>query len=177
MVGGDPGKGGCMRPCSSGFGISLLLGALLAFSGCALVGPPSMLTQARPPLHADQVSFWIKPAWPSHFVLLAKLDTHLLGWNNSPELNCRILEKLQQQAARIGANAVLLADPPPTGGGSPGMRAGGMAANSSYSWGPSTPMIHKMVTYKGYAAYVTSHPGKGKAQSGAGLPSNCNRLP
>ena len=157
-----------------------VMGALLALSGCSLVGPPTALAPPRTPLPPHEVSFWVKPAWPHRFVLLAKLDTSLLGWDNSPGLNCRILEKLRQQAARMGANAVLLADPPPSGGGSPGMGNGnmntGMAGNNPDFGDQTAPsQIQRMVTYKGYAAYVPTHP-QGKSPTGVALPPNCRHL-
>lgn len=154
-----------------------LVTVLLA--SCA-VGPPDMLTHAKAPIPRDQVSFWLKPAWPAHYVKMARLDASFLGWGNSPRLNCHILKRFQKQAAKIGANAVLLEDPVFEGiygggesgdtaanGGFAGFATGGYSSPGNYtSTGSFGVGMTGLPVYRAYAVFVS---GKSSPQRKAFL--------
>ncbi len=157
-----------MRIHRSDFLILLFLPAGIALSLMltSCMQPPIMLAQARPPISPHDVWFYVKPNWPRHYELLARLDTTALGGYSSLGTECIVLEKLQSQAARIGANAILLKDPPASGADNDGDGDNDpdMDASPMGAWGvPESPMGQPFVpmaapTYQGYAAYSPKLP-------------------
>ncbi len=143
-----------------------------------------MLAPARSPVLRRAVWFYIKPNWPRHYKLLARLDTSELGGFSSLATDCFVLKKLQKQAARIGANAILLKDPPPPGNDGdgdgdmePDMDGPPMNAyngpNSYYGDG-GMYVSQAAPTFHGYAAYAPNHP---KAHAVLITAISCGKLP
>ena len=139
---------------------------LAALAGC--VAAPRMLKPARPPIPVTSVRFFMSPHWPAHYELMARLDTSGLGGYSAPGTDCLILEILKKQAARIGANAILLKDPPPAGPYGPGVSEvggipvspGGFQAEmwQQYESQASNPYVYPTGLpgpyYLGYAAHL-----------------------
>jgi hypothetical protein len=84
----------------------LLLGVVAALVGC--VSSHVMIGQARPPITPDQVKIYWHP--PAHYDEIALLDT---SSRNSFSFTAQgktdaVIDRLKEEAAKLGANGVLL---------------------------------------------------------------------
>lgn len=138
----------------------ILLLSVLLLSGC--IASPTFLRPAGKAIPLSQVRFYVKPQWPRQKVVIARLYTGgYLGGMSSIYLDCRILLALRKEAARIGANSVLLEDPPAAGymGGMPdgdgdGDGDGGGVANGYGTIGPGAPGFGHYLSYPVYRAFA-----------------------
>ncbi len=151
-----------MRKAQSG----ILLLSVLVLSGC--IASPTFLRPAGKAIPLSRVRFYVKPHWPHQKVVIARLYTGgYLGGLSSLYVDCRILLALRKEAARIGANAVLLEDPPSAGytGGMPdgdGDGEDGGVANGYGTIGPGAPGYGPYRFYPVYRAFAaqTATPGR-----------------
>ncbi len=82
---------------------------LLLFSGCTLGPKPPQVTGAvRAPFDLNEVSLYLPQCEPAHYATVAKLDASKLGKFSSYQFNLNWIKKLRQQAAKLGANGLLL---------------------------------------------------------------------
>lgn len=84
-------------------GILLVLAGLV---GCA--SAPRIVGPVRPAIRASQVMIFTPPLVPKHYVVVAQLDGEGFGGYSFPSYDRRILRKLRREAARLGANGLLL---------------------------------------------------------------------
>lgn len=143
------------RQAGAGAGIRVL-GALLlclALWGCA-PSPPVILSPPRKPIPAHTVWFYVKPYWPTPHRIIARLDTQALGGFSGGGTDCATLIQLRREAARLGANEVLL-------------KVSAVFAAASLRTVPSGP------AYQGFAAYS---PHRTKAHALILNEKNCARL-
>ncbi len=144
----------------------ILLLSVLLLSGC--IASPTFLRPAGKAIPLSQVRFYVKPQWPRQKVVIARLYTGgYLGGMSSIYLDCRILLALRKEAARIGADAVLLEDPPTVefgsempdgdgdgGDGYGGDGDGGGVANGYGTIGPGAPGFGHYLSYPVYRAFA-----------------------
>ena len=83
--------------------------ALVGRAGCATA--PRLVGPVRPAIRASQVMVFILPLVPRHYVVVARLDPVGLavhGCVRAPWTNHFLLERDIREAARLGANGLLL---------------------------------------------------------------------
>ena len=105
-----------------GVGAVLLLG----LAGC--IAAPRIVDPVRPAIPPSKVRVFVSPSVPRHYTVIAKLDASGYGFCDSAGLDRIVLATLRKQAARLGADGVLIspvrhfhAFPTPMGlGGTPG---------------------------------------------------------
>lgn len=82
------------------YGMALLL--------AACVSPPHLVGKARPPIPVSSVVVYPSVLTPPRYEVIAKLDATGLGGFSSPNTNQAVIARLKAEAARLGANGVLL---------------------------------------------------------------------
>ncbi len=87
-----------------GLGVGAVL--LLGLVGC--IASPRIVGPVHPPIPPLTVRVFISPIIPRHYMVVAKLDASGYGGCSSPGLDRIVLATLRKQAARLGANGVLL---------------------------------------------------------------------
>ena len=85
-----------------GVGAVLLLG----LAGC--IAAPRIVGPVRHPIPPSKVRVFISPIVPRHYTVIANLDASGYGLCDSPGLDRMVLATLRKQAARLGANGVLI---------------------------------------------------------------------
>ncbi len=81
-------------------------GILLVLAGCA--STPRIVGPVRPAIRANQVMIFTPPLVPKHYVVVAKLDGSGFGGYSDLSYDSSLLRKLRREAARLGANGLLL---------------------------------------------------------------------
>ncbi len=79
---------------------------LLCLAAC--VSPPRIIGPTHPPISPAAVVVYRPPLLPKHYTVVAKLDATGYGGWSSPQLDQMVIQKLRREAARIGANGILL---------------------------------------------------------------------
>ena len=133
--------------------------ALLALAGCAS-SSHTMVGQARPPISTTEVRVYTSP--PRHYEEVALLDATSGGsLARADEASAhQAVERLKEEAAKLGANGVLLSGIVDQPGGSIGFGVGGSGYSSGRRHvtgvagdvGVGTPIMHKAA--RGIAIYV-----------------------
>ena len=85
-----------------GVGTALVLGLSACIASPRIVGP------THPSISPAMVRVFESPLIPRHYTVVAKLDAAWYGGCNSPGLDRIVLARLRRQAARLGANGILL---------------------------------------------------------------------
>ena len=80
----------------------VVLGLAACVAGPRVVGP------LHSPISPARVKLFTFPFVPRHYTVVARLDAAWYGGCNSPGLNRRVLAKFRRQAARLGANGILI---------------------------------------------------------------------
>ena len=124
-------------------------------SGC--VTSHVMVGQARPPISPDQVQIYLHPP-ANKYVEIALLDTSSKGsFSFSAQGKTdAVMERLKGEAAKLGANGILLQGVGDQAGGSVGTGFGSATATGhsafGYGFGSSATVFHKKGD--GLAIYV-----------------------
>ena len=116
--------------------------ALAALSGCAT--SYVMVGQARPPTSPDQVQIYLHPP-ANKYVEIALLDTSSKGSfaiTAQGKTNV-VIERLKAEAAKLGANGILLEGVGDQAGGSVGTGYATASGNSAFGFGSSATVFHK----------------------------------
>ena len=131
------------------------LGAVAFLVGCA--GSSSqMLAPARPPLRPDQVQVYRTP--PPHYQQIARLDATSgpRFFHGSQQTDAEAIESLKIEAAKVGANGVLLTlvGDEPSGSLGIGVGGGGYSQKCVVNGGAagSAPVVQ--TSAHGIAIYV-----------------------
>ena len=129
--------------------------ALATLSGC--VTSHVMVGQARPPISPDQVQIYLHPP-ANKYVEIALLDTSSQGafaFSAQGKTNA-VMERLKAEAAKLGANGILLEGVGDQAGGSVGTGFGSATATGhsafGYGFGSSATIFQKKGD--GLAIYV-----------------------
>ena len=129
--------------------------ALAALSGCAT--SYVMVGQARPPISPDQVQIYLHPP-ANKYVEIALLDTSSKGSfaiTAQGKTNV-VIERLKAEAAKLGANGILLEGVGDQAGGSVGTGYATASGNSAFGFGSSATVLHK----KGGGLAIYVEPGR-----------------
>lgn len=133
---------------------SLLFLALLSIGGCA--SSHVMLGQPRPAISPDQVKLYVRP--PAKYQEIAILESsskNSFAITQQGKTN-KAIERLKEEAAKLGANGVLLQGTGDQYGGTvnTGSATATTAGNSAYVTGSGVgiPVMHKAAS--GVAIYV-----------------------
>ena len=133
----------------------LALVAVLAISGCAT--SHVMVGQARPPITPDQVRIYLRPP-ASKYEEIALLDTSSKGAFafSAQGKTDAVMERLKGEAAKLGANGILLEGVGDQAGGSVGTGFANATASghsaTAFGIGNSATVYHKKGN--GLAIYV-----------------------
>jgi len=134
--------------------------AFAALSGCAT--SHVMVGQARPPISPDQVQIYLHPP-ANKYVEIALLDTSSRGAfaiTAQGKTNV-VIERLKAEAAKLGANGILLENVGDQAGGSVGTGFGSATASGhsafGVGFGSSSTVYHKKGD--GLAIYVEPDQG------------------
>jgi hypothetical protein len=124
----------------------LLVGTLLLdLAGCSFA--PRVVGPVHPPIPVSQVTVFERPDLPLHDVVVARLDATGYGGYSSVGVDAVVLQRLCRQAARLGANGIILSPEPPSSGGD--YRYGGyinLIEKESHSCGtPSTRFCYRVI--------------------------------
>lgn len=128
---------------------------LVALSGC--VTSHVMVGQARPPISPDQVQIYLHPP-ANKYVQIALLDTSSKGAFafTAQGKTDAVIARLKEEAAKLGANGILLEGVGDQAGGSVGTGFGtaSVSGHSAYGvgFGSSAMVFHKKGD--GLAIYV-----------------------
>jgi hypothetical protein len=134
------------------------LGAACWLAGCAS-SSSHLLAPARPPIRPDQVKVY--RVAPKNYQQIATLDATSGGrfFHGNERSDAEVIERLKEEAAKVGANGVLLSlvGDEPSGSIGLGLGGGGYASRSSGFNGEasgSAPLVQTAA--HGLAIYVPS---------------------
>ena len=136
------------------FGVLLAAAALIALDGCA--SSHVMVGQARPAISPDQVKMYVRPP-PTYeeIAILESSSKDSFAMTEQGKMN-KAIDRLKEEAAKLGANGVLLQETGDQYGGTvnTGSATATTAGNSTHAAGSgvSTPVMHKAAS--GIAIYV-----------------------
>jgi len=125
--------------------------AIAALAGCAT--SYVMVGQARPPISPDQVQIYLHPP-ANKYVEIALLDTSSKGSfaiTAQGKTNV-VMDRLKAEAAKLGANGILLEGVGDQAGGSVGTGYATGTNHSAFGFGSSATVFHKKGD--GLAIYV-----------------------
>jgi hypothetical protein len=125
--------------------------ALAALSGCAT--SYVMVGQARPPISPDQVQIYFHPP-ANRYSEIALLDTSSKGSfaiTAQGKTNV-VMDRLKAEAAKLGANGILLEGVGDQAAGSVGTGYATASGHSAFGFGSSAMVFHKKGD--GLAIYV-----------------------
>jgi hypothetical protein len=132
---------------------------LATLSGCAT--SHVMVGQARPPISPDQVQIYLHlPA--AKYVEIALLDTSSKGSfaiTAQGKTNV-VMDRLKAEAAKLGANAILLEGVGDQAAGSVGTGYATASGHSAFGFGSSAAVFHK----KGDGLAIYVEPGQAEAR-------------
>jgi hypothetical protein len=125
--------------------------AFAALSGC--VTSHVMVGVARPPISPDQVQIYLHPP-ANQYVEIALLDTSSKGSFafSAQGKTDAVIERLKSEAAKLGANGILLQGVGDQAGGSVGTGYATASGHSAFGFGSSAAIYHKKGD--GLAIYV-----------------------
>jgi hypothetical protein len=116
--------------------------ALAALSGCAT--SHVMVGQARPPISPDQVQIYLHPP-ANKYSEIALLDTSSKGSfaiTAQGKTNV-VMDRLKAEAAKLGANGILLEGVGDQAGGSVGTGYATGSGHSAFGFGSAATVYHK----------------------------------
>ena len=116
--------------------------AVTALSGCAT--SHVMVGQARPPISPDQVQVYLRPP-ANKYVEIALLDTSSKGSfaiTAQGKTNV-VIDRLKAEAAKLGANGILLEGVGDQAGGSVGTGYATASGHSAFGFGSAATVYHK----------------------------------
>jgi hypothetical protein len=136
---------------SNVFKMSALAGSLAVLSGC--VTSHVMVGAARPPISRDQVQIYLHPP-ANKYVEIALLDTSSKGAFafSAQGKTDAVIERLKGEAAKLGANGILLESVGDQAGGSVGSGFASASGHTAVGFGSSATVFHKKGD--GLAIYV-----------------------
>lgn len=102
-----------------GFLVSVIL------VGCSMA--PRIVGPVHQPIRSSAVMIFEPPLIPQHYTVVAKLNAMDYGGLSTPRMDQILLRRMRKQAARLGANGILLI---PIGGG--GAICGSMGVCSAF---------------------------------------------
>jgi hypothetical protein len=129
--------------------------ALAALSGCAT--SYVMVGQARPAISPDQVQIYLHPP-ANKYSEIALLDTSSKGSfaiTAQGKTNV-VMDRLKAEAAKLGANGILLEGVGDQAGGSVGTGYATASGHSAFGFGSSATVFHK----KGDGLAIYVEPGE-----------------
>ncbi len=134
--------------------------ALLLLAGCAS-NSSRLIGSVRPPINPEQVRVYKSP--PPHYEEIATLDASsaVRFFHGSSQTNEEAIQRLKEEAARVGANGVLLTlvGDEPSGSIGIGVGGGGYASSrSAVSGGASGAAPLVKTGAHGLAIYVPGQP-------------------
>lgn len=141
---------------------SLVLSAMLLLAGCASPSSSVLIGEARPEIPAEQVKVYLEK--PENYKEIALIEaTSDSSWSFGEQAKMEaVLKRLKQEAAKVGANGILLQKTGDKEGNSVyvGTGAGGYSGNLGFgvSIGKAFGLTDK--TGEGIAIYVESAEGK-----------------
>lgn len=141
---------------------SLVLSAMLLLAGCASPSSSVLIGEARPEIPAEQVKVYLEK--PENYKEIALIEaTSDSSWSFGEQAKMEaVLKRLKQEAAKVGANGILLQKTGDKEGNSVyvGTGAGGYSGNVGFgvSIGKAFGLTDK--TGEGIAIYVESAEGK-----------------
>ena len=127
-----------------------ILGIVALSVGCA--SSHVLVGKARPPISPDQVKLYLRP--PAKFEEIALLEASSkssLSITQQGKMN-KAIQRLKQEAARLGANGVLLQGSGNEYSGSVNTGTATATGNTAYGTGVSVPIMHKAAS--GVAIFV-----------------------
>lgn len=84
-----------------------LLAVVVGLAACA--SAPRIVGPIHPAIPSDSVVIYNGPSHiPQHYTVVAKLDAAGYGGWSSPSMDALVLRRLRREAARLGANGLLL---------------------------------------------------------------------
>ena len=129
----------------------LLLGIVMASVGCA--SSHILVGKARPPISPEQVKIYLRP--PAKYEEIAILEaSSKSSWavTQQGKMN-KAIERLKEEAARLGANGILLQGSGTEYGASVNTGSATTTSNTSYGTGVSVLVMHMAVS--GLAIFVS----------------------
>jgi hypothetical protein len=130
-----------------------LLASLLLAALCGCATSHVMVGQARPPISPEQVQVYLHPP-AGNYLEIALLDTSSKGSfaiTAQGKTNV-VIERLKEEAAKLGANGILLEGVGDQAGGSVGTAYANASGHTAYGFGSSATVFHKKGD--GLAIYV-----------------------
>ena len=132
---------------------------LAALAGCAS-SQAVVVGRARPPISADRVQIYLQPP-ESSYEQIANLTASSRGSFavTTPGKIDKVIERLKKQAARLGANGVLLHGVGPRSAGSigAGVSTESESGHSPYGLGFGASVFLSQESGDGVAIYVEPH--------------------
>jgi hypothetical protein len=127
------------------------IGAIVAISGCAT--SHVMVGQARPAISPDQVQIYLRPP-AGRYDEIALLDTSSKGSFSitAQGKTDAVIERLKAEAAKLGANGILLQGVGDQAAGSVGSGFASSSGHSAFGFGSSAAVFVKKGD--GLAIYV-----------------------
>jgi hypothetical protein len=127
------------------------MGFVMAFAGCA--SSHVLVGKARPSISPEQVKVYLHP--PIRYEEIALLEaSSKSSWavTQQGKMN-KAVERLKEEAARLGANGILLQGSGTEYGASVNTGAATATGNTAYGTGVSIPVMHKAAS--GVAIFVS----------------------
>jgi hypothetical protein len=143
---------GLLRGCTSALAIVALV-ANLMLAACA-TSSHVMVGTARTPISPDEVKLYLQP--PPRYEEIATIDASSRGtpvFTDQRKMD-RAIGRLKQEAAKLGANGVLLEGTRNEQTGGIGLGTGSASGNSAFGIGGSFGITIKTAT--GIAIYVAA---------------------
>ena len=131
-----------------------LIGIVLLLGGCA--SSHVMIGEVRPPISPDQVKLYLHP--PEKYEEIAIIDAssrHSIVFTDQQKIN-RVIARLKEEAAKVGANGILIqgTGDEPAGEVSTGAGTATVSGHSAYGTGIGVSAGRIMKTGQGIAIYV-----------------------
>jgi len=129
--------------------VFLMLAVSVSLIGCVSSSSSVVVGQVRPAIAPAQVKLYVNP--PKKFEQVALLESSSkASWAASDQGKMNVvIERLKEEAAKVGANGILLRGTGDQSGGT--VMTGTFAGNAAF--GTGIPIMHKAGT--GVAIYVT----------------------
>jgi ribulose kinase len=129
----------------------MALAAVVMLAGCA-ASSHVLVGTARTPISPDQVKIYLQP--PPRYEEIATIDASSSGtpvFTDQRKMD-RAIGRLKQEAAKLGANGILLEGTSDQQTGGIGLGTGSASGNSAFGIGTSFGIVIKTAT--GIAIYV-----------------------
>jgi len=140
-----------LERCASALAVVAVVAQLL-LAGCA-ASSHVMVGNARTPISPDEVKVYLQP--PPRYEEIATIDASSRGtpvFTDQRKMD-RAIGRLKAEAAKLGANGILLEGTSDQQSGAIGLGTGSASGNSAFGIGTSFGIVIKTAT--GIAIYVT----------------------